>query len=71
LEEHLICNQNVTGSIPVTSSKETKMTYNIKIGQKQVYSTNNLKEAFQMVKELFRKGKTDIYLYGGRLGNWR
>jgi hypothetical protein len=47
------------------------MTYNIKIGQKQVYSTNNLKEAFQMVKELFRKGKTDIYLYGGRLGNWR
>tara|TARA_B100000586_G_scaffold5658_1_gene3848 strand:+ start:115 stop:330 length:216 start_codon:yes stop_codon:yes gene_type:complete len=71
LVEQKFCKLQVTGSIPVTSSKETKMTYNIKIGQKQVYSTNNLKEAFQMVKELFRKGETDIYLYGGRLGNWR
>ena len=47
------------------------MTYTVKIGQRTVFKTNKLKEAFKVIKDVFRKGHTDVYLYGGRIGSWR
>ena len=47
------------------------MVYTIKLGQKTVFKTNNIKEAFKVIKDIFRKGHEDVYLYGGRLGSWR
>ena len=34
-------------------------------------SSNNIKEAFKVIKDIFRKGHEDVYLYGGRIGSWR
>jgi hypothetical protein len=47
------------------------MTYTVKIGQKAVFKTSKLKEAFRVVRDILRKGQTDVYLYGGRIGSWR
>lgn len=49
----------------------TNMMYRIKIGQQTVFKTNDLKEAFKVIKDIFNKGHEDVYLYGGRLGSWR
>ena len=46
------------------------MKYHIKIKDKVVHRTNNLKEALQAIKTLYTRGHTDIYLYGGRIGKW-
>jgi len=47
------------------------MLYKVKIGQKTVFKTNNLKEALKVISDIFRKGHEDVYLHGGRLGSWR
>jgi hypothetical protein len=47
------------------------MMYRIKIGQKTVFKTNDLKKAFNIILDIFRKGHTDVYLHGGRIGSWR
>ena len=47
------------------------MVYTIKLGQKIVFKTNNKKEAFKVIKDIFSKGHTDVYLHGGRIGSWR
>ena len=43
----------------------------VKIEQKIVFKTKNLKEALKVVADIFRKGHDDVSLYGGRLGKWR
>jgi len=47
------------------------MMYTVKIGQKSVFKTSKLKEAFRVVRDILNKGQTDVYLYGGRIGSWR
>ena len=46
--------------------------YTVKLTpQKIIHETNKLAEALHVVGKLFRKGHTDVYLSGGRLGRWR
>tara|TARA_B100000949_G_scaffold177704_1_gene158529 strand:- start:1872 stop:2015 length:144 start_codon:yes stop_codon:yes gene_type:complete len=47
------------------------MVYTIKIGEKIVFKTNNLQQALHVIADIFRKGHDDVYLLGGRIGNWR
>ena len=47
------------------------MTYTIKIGQKSVFKTSKLIEAYKVIRDILNKGQTDVYLYGGRIGSWR
>tara|TARA_Y100000296_G_scaffold65951_1_gene77795 strand:- start:47 stop:193 length:147 start_codon:yes stop_codon:yes gene_type:complete len=47
------------------------MRYAVKVKRKQVYKTDELKNALKVVAQLFRKGQDDVYLYGGKLGKWR
>lgn len=43
----------------------------VKIGQKVVFKTNNIKEALKVVADIFRKGHDDVSLNGGKIGRWR
>ena len=45
--------------------------YHIKIKDKVVHKTDNMKEALKIVGKIFRDGHEEVSLYGGRLGKWR
>lgn len=47
------------------------MKFRIRIDDKLIHRTDNLKEALKVVAELFRKGHTEVFLDGGKLGKWR
>ena len=42
----------------------------IKIKDKVVYKTNNMKDALRTIAKIFRDGHEDVYLSGGRIGKW-
>ncbi len=43
----------------------------VKIKQKVVFKTKELKEALKVVADIFRKGHDDVSLHGGKIGRWR
>jgi hypothetical protein len=43
------------------------MKYKIRIKEKIVFKTNNLKEALKIIKDIFNNGHDNVYLDGGRL----
>jgi len=45
--------------------------YHIKIKNKVVHKTDNMKEALKIVGQIFRDGHEEVSLHGGRLGRWR
>ena len=45
--------------------------YHIKIKDKVVHKTDNMKEALKIVGKIFRDGHEEVSLHGGRLGKWR
>ena len=45
--------------------------YHIKINNKVVHKTNDLKKALQIVGKIFRDGHEEVSLHGGRIGKWR
>ena len=45
--------------------------FHIKIKDKVVHRTDNMKEALQVVGQIFRKGHEDVSFHGGRIGKWR
>ena len=57
--------------VRVSSLAPGNMMYTVKIGQKLVFKTSKLKEAFRVVRDILNKGQTDVYLYGGRIGSWK
>ena len=44
--------------------------YHIKIKDKVVHRTDNMKEALKIIAATFRDGQEEVYFHGGRLGNW-
>ena len=46
------------------------MKYSIKIRQNTIHRTNDLKQSLKTISSLFKKGHTEVYLCGGRLGTW-
>ena len=45
--------------------------YHIKIKNKVVHKTDNMKEALKIVGQIFRDGHEEVSLYGGKIGKWR
>ena len=45
--------------------------YHIKIKNKVVHRTDNMKEALKIVGQIFRDGHEEVSLYGGKIGKWR
>ena len=45
--------------------------YYIKIKDKVVHRTDDMKKALQVVGQIFRKGREDVSLHGGKIGKWR
>ena len=43
----------------------------VKIKQKVVFKTKEMKEALKVVADIFRKGHDDVSLHGGKIGRWR
>ena len=43
----------------------------IKVNDKIVHKTQNKKEAFSAIKQLFARGQKEVYMYGVRIGSWR
>ena len=50
--------------------KMMRMIYYIKIKDKVAQRTDNKKEALKIVAAIFRDGREEVYLHGGRLGKW-
>ena len=46
-------------------------SFHIKVKEKLVHKTDNMKEALSVVSQLFKKNQTEVYLHGGKLGRWR
>tara|TARA_B100000524_G_scaffold314643_1_gene192477 strand:- start:454 stop:603 length:150 start_codon:yes stop_codon:yes gene_type:complete len=46
------------------------MMYHIKIKDEVVHKTKDFKEALKIVAKIFRDGHEEVYLCGGRIGNW-
>jgi hypothetical protein len=44
--------------------------YHIKIKDKVVHRTDNVKEAIKVTAVAFRDGYEEVSLHGGRLGKW-
>ena len=44
--------------------------YHIKIKNKVVHRTDNMKEALKIVGKIFRDGHEEVSLHGGKLGKW-
>lgn len=42
----------------------------IKVNDKCIAKTDNIKDALKIIKDLFNRGYDDIYVYGGRIGKW-
>ena len=57
--------------VRVSSLAPGNMTYTVKIGQRAVFKTSKLTEAYKVIRDILNKGQTDVYLYGGRIGSWR
>ena len=45
--------------------------YHIKIKDKVVHRTDNMKEALKIIGKIFRDGHEEVSLHGGKLGRWR
>ena len=45
--------------------------YHIKIKDKVVYRTDDMKKVLQVIAKIFRDGHGEVSLHGGRLGKWR
>ena len=45
--------------------------YHIKIKNKVVHRTDNMKKALQVVSQIFHDGHEEVSLHGGRIGKWR
>ena len=43
----------------------------IKVNDKVAHKTQNKKEAFNVIKQLFARGKKEIYMCGGKIGSWK
>jgi hypothetical protein len=43
----------------------------VKLGNKVVGKGKTAKACLKYISKLFREGHTDVYLSGGKLGNWR
>lgn len=48
-----------------------KKMISIKVNNKVVHKTQNKKEAFNAIKQLFARGQKEIYMCGGKIGSWR
>ena len=35
------------------------------------HKTQNKKEAFNVIKQLFARGQKEIYMCGGKIGSWK
>ena len=44
--------------------------YHIKIKDKVVHRTDDMKKALQVIAKIFRDDHGEVSLYGGRLGKW-
>ena len=44
--------------------------YHIKIKDKVVQRTDEMKKALQVITKIFRDGHGEVSLHGGRLGKW-
>ena len=42
----------------------------IRVNDKCIAKTDNIKEALKIIKDLFNKGYDDVYVYGSRIGKW-
>ena len=42
----------------------------IRVNDKSIAKTDNIKDALKIIKDLFNRGYDDIYVYGGRIGKW-
>ena len=47
------------------------VTYHIKIKDKVVHRTDNIKKALRVIAKIFRDGHGEVSLHGGRIGKWR
>ena len=45
--------------------------YHIKIKDKIVHRTDNMKKALSVIGQIFRNGHGEVSLHGGRIGKWR
>ena len=48
-----------------------KKMISIKVNDKVAHKTQNKKEAFNAIKQLFARGQKEVYMYGGKIGSWR
>jgi hypothetical protein len=46
------------------------MRYQVKIGDKPYFRTNDKQQALAAVAKVLNKGHGDVYLHGGRIGKW-
>ena len=46
------------------------MRYQVIIGDKKYYRTNDKQQALATISNVFNKGHEDVYLHGGRIGKW-
>ena len=44
--------------------------YHIKIKDKVVHRTNDIKNAMNILAKIFRDGHEEVSLHGGRIGKW-
>ena len=44
--------------------------YHIKIKDKVVHRTEDMKKALQVIAKIFRDGHEEVSFHGGRLGKW-
>ena len=45
--------------------------YHIKIKNKVVHRTDNMKKALQIITKIFHDGHGEVSLHGGKIGKWR
>jgi len=45
--------------------------YHIKIKDKVVHRTDDMKKALSVIAKIFRDGHGEVFLYGGKIGKWR
>ena len=55
----------------MTMMRETMKKYHIKVKDKVVHKTDNMKKALRVIGQIFRDGHGEISLHGGRIGKWR
>ena len=45
--------------------------YHIKIKDKVVHRTDDMKKALRVISQVFRDGHGEVSFHGGRIGKWR